>query len=228
MLLVLVFLLLLVVIAFSQCNSKKNVDTLLINGIIYTVDSSFSKAEAIAVKDGKIVATGGTADLQKAYTATETIDLQGKFLYPGFIDAHAHFYRYGLGLRTADLTGTTSWDDVLQRLINFKKEVSLAAGEWIIGRGWDQNDWEQKEFPINQKLNELFPDNPVLLTRVDGHAAVVNDLALSKSAVSSSTKLVGGEVILQNGNQPVCSLIMPLILYQKIFHLQLISKLKKG
>ena len=193
------FFLLLVVIAFSQCNSKTNVDTLLINGTIYTVDSSFSKTEAIAVKNGKIVAAGGTADLQKAYTATETIDLQGKFLYPGFIDAHAHFYRYGLGLRTADLTGTTSWDDVLQRLINFKKEVSLAAGEWIIGRGWDQNDWEQKEFPINQKLNELFPDNPVLLTRVDGHAAVVNDLALSKSAVSGSTKLVGGDVILQNG-----------------------------
>ena len=192
------FFLFLIVIAFSQCNNKTTVDTLLINGIVYTVDSLFSKAEAVAVKDGKVVAVGTTADLQKTYTATETIDLQGKFLYPGFIDAHAHFYRYGLGLRTADLTGTTSWEDVLLRLSNFKKELSLTPGEWIIGRGWDQNDWEQKEFPINQKLNELFPDNPVLLTRVDGHAAVVNDLALNKSGVTASTKLVGGDVILEN------------------------------
>lgn len=193
------FILLLVVITFSQCNSKTTVDTLLFNGTVYTVDSLFSKAEAVAVKDGKIVAVGNTADLQKMYTAKESIDLQGKFLYPGFNDAHAHFYRYGLGLRTADLTGSTSWEDVLQRLADFKKQIAPAPGDWIIGRGWDQNDWEQKEFPVNQKLNELFPDNPVLLTRVDGHAAVVNELALTKSGVTAATTLVGGDVILQNG-----------------------------
>ncbi len=190
---------LVLVVIFSQCNSKTTVDTLLFNGTVYTVDSLFSKAEAVAVKDGKIVAVGNTADLQKMYTAKESIDLQGKFLYPGFNDAHAHFYRYGLGLRTADLTGTTSWEDVLKRLADFKKQMAPAPGDWIIGRGWDQNDWEQKEFPVNQKLNELFPDNPVLLTRVDGHAAVVNELALNKSSVTDATTLVGGDVILQNG-----------------------------
>lgn len=192
-------LLLVIVVIFSQCNSKTDVDTLLINGTVYTIDSAFSKTEAVAVKDGKIVATGSTADLQKTFSAKEVIDLQGKFLYPGFIDAHAHFYRYGLGLRTADLTGTTSWDECLNRLKKHAAEHSLQKGEWIIGRGWDQNDWDVKEFPVNDSLNQLFPDNPVLLTRVDGHAAVVNDLALQQSGVSAQTKLTGGDVFVANG-----------------------------
>lgn len=193
------FFLSVVTVLFSQCNSKTEVDQLLINGTVYTVDSAFSKTEAVAVKDGKIVATGTTVELQKEFTAKEMIDLQGKFLYPGFIDAHAHFYRYGLGFQTVDLTGTTSWDDILQRLNAFTKRSAPAKGEWIIGRGWDQNDWEVKEFPVNDKLNDLFPDNPVILTRVDGHAAVVNELALQQAGVTAQTKLTGGDVFVVNG-----------------------------
>jgi predicted amidohydrolase YtcJ len=188
-----------ITVLFLQCNSKTAVDQLLINGTVYTVDSAFSKTEAVAVKDGKIVATGTTAQLQKDFNAKEVIDLQGKFLYPGFIDAHAHFYRYGLGLQTADLTGTTSWVDILQRLTEFAKRSNPAKGEWIIGRGWDQNDWQLKEFPVNDRLNELFPDNPVILTRVDGHAAVVNDLALQQAGITVQTKLTGGDVFVANG-----------------------------
>ncbi|MEQ1798635.1 MAG: amidohydrolase [Lacibacter sp.] len=193
------FFLLLVVVVFSQCNTKTTVDSMLINGTVYTVDSSFSKTEAVAVKDGKIVATGSTAELQKLYTAKETIDLQGKFLYPGFIDAHAHFFGYGLDLRKANLTGTESWEDVLHDLSDFAKSLNPKPGEWIIGRGWDQNDWEVKEYPTKEKLDQLFPNNPVILTRVDGHAAIVNQLALDKSGVTASTKLVGGDVILKDG-----------------------------
>ena len=193
------FALFLLVAMFTQCTTKTAVDSLLINGTVYTVDSNFSKAEAVAVKDGKIVATGTTAELQQAYTAKEVVDLQGKFLYPGFIDAHAHFYRYGLGLRTVDLTGTASWSECLERLQKRAAEQTLEPGEWLIGRGWDQNDWEVKEFPTNDSLNKLFPANPVLLTRVDGHGAVVNDLALQQAGITAQTKLTGGDVFVVNG-----------------------------
>ncbi|MFY7840342.1 MAG: amidohydrolase [Lacibacter sp.] len=186
------------IVLFACCNSKTTVDCLFVNGTVYTVDSAFSKTEAVAVKDGKIVAAGTTAELQQQYEAKETVDLQGKFMYPGFIDAHAHFYRYGLGLQTADLTGTTSWEDILHRLSEFNKGLAPAKGEWIIGRGWDQNDWTIKEFPTNEQLNRMFPDNPVILTRVDGHAAVVNDLALQQAGITAQTKLTGGDVFVAN------------------------------
>ena len=187
------------IILLAACNGKTEVDTLFINGTVYTVDSAFSKTEAVAVKDGKIIATGTTAQLQQEVEAKETVDLQGKFMYPGFIDAHAHFYRYGLGLQTADLNGSTSWEDILHRLSEFKKGLAPAKGEWIIGRGWDQNDWAIKEFPVNERLNEMFPDNPVILTRVDGHAAVVNDVALQQAGITTQTKLTGGDVFIANG-----------------------------
>jgi predicted amidohydrolase YtcJ len=189
----------LAVLFFTHCSTKTTVDSLLINGTVYTVDSLFSKTEAVAVKDGKIVATGTSAELQQNYTAKEVIDLQGQFLYPGFIDAHAHFYRYGLGLRTVDLTGTGSWSECLKRLQQRAAEQTLQPGEWLIGRGWDQNDWEIKEFPTNDSLTILFPSNPVILTRVDGHGAVVNQLALQKAGITAQTKLTGGDVILANG-----------------------------
>ena len=180
-----------------SCSTNNEADLLLYNGTIYTVDSAFSTAEAVAVKDGKIIATGTKEALQKEFNAKQQVDLEGKFLYPGFIDAHAHFYRYGLGLRECDLVGTESWSEILQRLDVYAK--SIPAGEWIIGRGWDQNDWQEKEFPLNDSLNTRFPDNPVILTRVDGHAAIVNNYALQKAGITAATKLVGGDVMLNNG-----------------------------
>src|SRR5690606_3980484 len=148
---------------------------LVYNANVYTVDSSFSKSEAIAVKDGKIVEIGTSADLQFKYEATENIDAEGQFIYPGFIDAHAHFLGYGMSLQIADLTGSQSWDEILDRLKAFAEENPEG---WLRGRGWDQNDWEIKEFPTNEKLDELFPDRPVVLTRIDGHASIANSIAL--------------------------------------------------
>ncbi|MES2882917.1 MAG: amidohydrolase, partial [Bacteroidota bacterium] len=110
------FLLAAVTLALLSCSQKTNVDLLVYNAKIYTVDSSFSTAEAMAVKDGKIVAVGSTASLNEKYEAKHKTDAHGKFIYPGFIDAHAHFYRYGLGLKTANLFGTESWDAILQKL----------------------------------------------------------------------------------------------------------------
>lgn len=185
------------VVLFVQCTSKKEADLLLINGTVYTVDSAFTVTEAVAVKDGKIIATGKSEELSKLFSAKEQIDLKGKFLYPGFIDAHAHFYRYGLGLRECNLVGTASWEEVLQRLNDFSK--GMPAGEWIVGRGWDQNDWENKNFPVNDLLNQNFPNNPVILTRIDGHAAIVNQSAIEKAGITSTTKLTGGDVLLKNG-----------------------------
>ena len=190
-------LLLLAAVLLFACSTRTAVDSLYINATVYTVDSLFTVTEAIAVKEGRIVATGTTADLQQRYRAEEVVDLQGAFVYPGFNDAHAHFYRYGLGLQNCDLTGTRSWADVLARLDSFARE--LPAGSWIRGRGWDQNDWEIKTFPENTALNERYPDNPVLLTRIDGHAALANEAALRLAGITAATRMTGGDVLLKNG-----------------------------
>lgn len=181
---------------FIGCKNASEVDLLVYNAKIYTVDSSFSTAEAMAVKDGRIVAVGSSKELTDNYTAKERIDAQGKFIYPGFIDAHAHFYRYGLGLQTADLVGTESWDDILNKLQGFAKEH---PNGWLIGRGWDQNDWAVKEFPSKEKIDQLFPDRPVLLTRIDGHAAIANQKALDMAGVKAGQTLTGGKVETKNG-----------------------------
>jgi hypothetical protein len=173
----------------------KQVDTIIHNAIIYTIDSTFSKAEAMAIKDGKIEAVGSSSELLKQFTAGQTINANQQFVYPGFIDAHAHFYRYGLGLETVDLTATNSWEEILERLKEFS---AVYRSGWIVGRGWDQNDWDVKEFPTNDSLNTSFPTQPVLLTRVDGHAAIANNAALQLAGIKAGDKLTGGEIVVKN------------------------------
>ncbi len=180
----------------TACNNRKKADLLVVNARIYTVDSSFSIAEAMAVKDGKILATGSSAAVEEQYNAPEKLDAGGKAIFPGFIDAHAHFYQYGLGLQTADLTGTTSWQAALDTLAAFGK---THPDGWLIGRGWDQNDWSNKSFPDNTELNRLFPGRPVLLSRIDGHAAIANEHALSLAGLKPGAALTGGEVMVKNG-----------------------------
>jgi predicted amidohydrolase YtcJ len=180
----------------ASCNSKQKIDLLVFNATVYTVDSNFSNAEAIAVDKGKILEAGKTEDLQKKYEAKENVDAKGKFIYPGLIDAHAHFLQYGFGLNTANLVGTNSWDEVIEKVKAFAAENKNG---WIQGNGWDQNDWTEKNFPNNEKLNELFPDRPVVLSRIDGHAVIANDKALSLAGIKAGYKLVGGEVEVING-----------------------------
>lgn len=182
-----------------SCSQKSNVDLLVYNAKIYTIDSSFSTAEAMAVKDGKIVEVGTTASLREKYSSEKTVDAQGKFIYPGFIDAHAHFFRYGLGLQTADLVGTTSWQEILQKLKAFNTQQGGDSTSWLIGRGWDQNDWEVKEFPTKDSLDALFPNKPVLLTRVDGHAAIANQKALDLAGIQPGQAITGGTFEVANG-----------------------------
>lgn len=188
-------LFLLLATALLSCK-QNNADLIIYNGKIYTVNQNFDVAEAMAVKDGKIIAVGSTEQIQKQYTAKESIDAQQKPVYPGFIDAHAHFVGYAQSLKNANLVAAKSWDEILERL---KTYAQTDKEGWLTGRGWDQNLWPDKKFPTKDKLDELFPDRPVLLTRIDGHAAIANQKALDMAGVSKAIKITGGEVVEENG-----------------------------
>ena len=183
-------------ILFSSCSRREAVDVIVYNAKVYTVNSKFDTVEAFAVKNGKILELGTSDDIRSKYAGKEEINAGGKAVYPGFIDAHAHFYGYGQGLQTADLRETKSWDEVLKRLSDFAK---THPDGWLIGNGWDQNDWDNKAFPTNEKLTTLFPDRPVFLNRIDGHAAIANQKALDDAGIKSEQKLVGGDMLTENG-----------------------------
>jgi len=176
----------------------ENSDLIIKNAKIYTVNNQFDMADAMAIKDGKILAVGSEDEIFGKFESDRIIDVQGKPVYPGFIDAHCHFLGYGTGLlKRADLNGTTSFEEILEKMKAHHKKFPSAF--WIEGRGWDQNDWTEKAFPTKEKLDVLFPDNPVILTRIDGHAALVNSKALEMAGVDAKTKIDGGDVILANG-----------------------------
>jgi len=177
---------------------KKKADLIIYNATIYTVDEQFSVSAALVIKDGKILAHGEKGDILRTYEAEKMLDAGGMFVYPGFYDAHCHFLSYGLGkLHRADLVGTKSFSAVLEKL---NEHAEKNGSEWIEGRGWDQNDWELKEFPDREELEKLFPDRPVILTRIGGHAALVNGEALRRAGITAETRVTGGEIHLKNGS----------------------------
>ncbi|MFC4816712.1 amidohydrolase [Flavobacterium sp. GCM10023249] len=180
-------------VIFAQ---KANADLLITNATIYTVNSKFEIAEAMAVKSGKIIAVGKSDELIKRYKAAKTINAERQFIYPGFYDAHAHFYSFGMNLQTVNLKGTQSFQEVLDKVTAFQKEKNV---NFIQGRGWDQNDWKVKEFPTKKELDQLFPDTPVALTRIDGHAMLVNSKALQLAGITKDTKIEGGQIEIKNG-----------------------------
>ena len=189
-------LLLILLVAIVSCSkSKQEVDLIVHNANVYTVNDNFDNVEAFAIKDGKFVAIGNSNEILKQHEAKEIIDAQGKTVYPGLIDAHCHFYNLGLAQNRIDLVGTKSFDEVVAKVVAFQKERNTS---FIIGRGWDQNDWQVKEFPINDTLNKLFPNIPVALTRVDGHAMLANQKALDLAGINLETKIQGGEIHVSN------------------------------
>nr|WP_297783774.1 amidohydrolase [uncultured Allomuricauda sp.] len=179
-----------------SCTTKEEVDLIVTNANIYTVDADFSKASSIAIKDGKFVAVGNSDDISKKYNAQEQMDAEGKTIVPGLIDAHCHFYGLGQNQQVVDLVGTQSFDEVVERVVAFQKE---RPSSFVMGRGWDQNDWEIKEFPTKDKLDELFPDTPVALRRIDGHALLVNQKALDLAGITTDTETEGGEIVKEDG-----------------------------
>ena len=174
----------------------KEADMIIRNARIYTVDSSFSIAQSFAVKDGMILGIGNNEEIRKAYRSGNIIDLNGNTVYPGFIDPHCHFFGYGLSLNNVDLSGTKSFTEVVDRI---KTHANENSNYWIIGRGWDQNDWEEKTFPDKSIIDSLFPNRPVALYRIDGHAALVNNKAIQLASLDVSTNVDGGEILRHNG-----------------------------
>ena len=179
-----------------SCTQKQKVDLIVTNAKIYSVDSSFSIFESMAVDKGKVVCLATYDEIQSRYTSNQTLNLKGKFIYPGFIDPHCHFLSYGLSLRNAQLSGVSTWEKVVERLIQHHAEF---PSQWILGRGWNQNEWKVKEFPTKDLLDKAFPDNPVLITRIDGHAAMANSKALELAGINSDTSISGGELVKKNG-----------------------------
>ena len=185
-----------IIVLFGSCINQR-VDLVVHHAQIYTVNESFAVAEAMAVQDGKIVAVGTNDEILKTYQADSVVDAKGATVYPGFIDGHAHFLGYGQSLYAVDLMFANSWEEVLQRVQDF---VATHPGNgWIKGRGWDQNRFPGKAFPTNAELNALFPDRPVLLERVDGHASIANEKALTIAGVQVGQTMEGGDFVVANG-----------------------------
>jgi hypothetical protein len=206
------FLIATALLVFS-CNTKEEVDLIVTNANVYTVDANFSKVTSFAVKDGKFVAVGDSEEISKKYNAKEQLDAEGKTIVPGLIDAHCHFYGLGQNQQVVDLVGTQSFDEVVERVVAFQKE---RPSNFIRGRGWDQNDWEVKEFPTKDKLDELFPDTPVALERVDGHAYLVNQKALDMAGITDETETEGGEIVKENGEITGVLVDNPMALVDKV------------
>ena len=187
---------LLALVLFSCSSEKQAADLIVKNANIYTVNTTFDKASAFVVNEGKIIEIGDSKTLETKYSSNKIFDAEGKTIVPGLIDAHAHLYNLGLFLQNVDLKGTNSFEEVLERVVAFQEERNL---DYIEGRGWDQNDWEVKEFPTKERLDELFPDTPVALKRIDGHAYLANSKALELAGINAVTKTEGGEIIIKNG-----------------------------
>ena len=185
-----------VVLMMVSCQSKQEVDFIVNHAKIYTVDDEFQVASAFAVKDGKFIAVGSNEELMSSFDAKEIISANNNTVYPGFIDAHCHFYGLGLNQQVVDLVGTKSFEEVIERVQSFYKGKKVTA---IRGRGWDQNDWEVKKFPNKSRLDELYPDVPVALERVDGHAYIVNQKTLDLAGITAQTIISGGSIELEHG-----------------------------
>ncbi|MFC1564342.1 amidohydrolase [candidate division KSB1 bacterium] len=181
-------------LSFFSCSGSDTADLVLKNGKIATVDEDFSIKEAAAVKGDKIIFTGSDAEIEKYIgNNTEVIDLEGSLALPGLIDAHAHLHSLGNEIANLNVTGSISFQQIIDRVAD--RVRTAEPGEWIIGGRWDQNDWEDKLFPVHDALSRISPDNPVYLRRIDGNAAFANAKALEIAGIDKDTPDPFGGVI---------------------------------
>lgn len=183
------------------CQETETADLVLVNGNIYTVNAAQPTAEAIAIKDGRIMQVGTTADIEKLKDEkTTSIDLGGEFAMPGLIEGHGHFSGLGQGLLNLNFIRAKSWDEIVEMVAEAAKTAK--PGEWITGRGWHQEKWlmpldrDVLGYPYHDKLSEISPNNPVLLGHASGHSLFANAKAMELAGVSAETpNPSGGEIV---------------------------------
>jgi predicted amidohydrolase YtcJ len=199
------FFLILISFLILNCASNSCPDLIVYNGVVYTVDSLTTEAEAFAIKDGKFIAIGTNEDILSLATKnTELIDAQGAFIMPGLIEGHGHFAGLGQHLLNLDFLKDTSWDAIVQKV---KQATELAdSGQWIVGRGWHQEKWNVQEnltingYPLHDKLSQAIPDHPVILYHASGHSLFANKKAMEIAGVNRETPDPQGGVIVRGAN----------------------------
>lgn len=195
----------------ASCNnqSEQIADTIIINGNMATMDSTTQGATAIAMKDGKILAVGSDEDI-KAYIGddTEQIDAQGNFVMPGFIEGHGHYQGLGSSMIKLNLMKTKNWNEIVQMVA--EKAKTAKPGEWIVGRGWHQEKWNEKldqqvyGYPYHDALSAVSPDNPVMLRHASGHSLFANKKAMEIAGVTKETgNPMGGLIVKKPNDEPV-------------------------
>jgi predicted amidohydrolase YtcJ len=183
-----------------QRGAQRRVSLLLVGGKVFTADARGTLAEAVAIDGERIVAVGSTAEITSRYAAARTIRLRGRLVTPGFNDAHIHFLSGGLAMMRVDFSGANTLEETKRRVAAKARE--LPRGTWITGRGWDHTLWGGR-WPTRQDLDEVAPDHPVFVTRVDGHVSWVNSLALQRAGVTRATRDPdGGEILRDERGEP--------------------------
>ena len=179
----------------QNVNAAEDVDLIFVNGNIYTVNERQPRAEAIAVKKDRVVFVGSNADAKKlAREETRVVDLGGKTVVPGLTDSHCHIFGIGEREMRLNLEGTNTLEDFLAKVKERVAHSELA--KWITGRGWIETFWKPPEFPTRADLDKIAPENPVFLTRADGHASVANSGALRIAKIDKNTpNPFGGEIL---------------------------------
>lgn len=186
---------------FSGCAPKVVADLVLHHAQVYTVNPAQPTAEAVAVADGKIIFVGSNQEAEKFVgSETESIDCKGQFLMPGFIEGHGHIHGLGASLITLNLMTVKNWDEILERV---KEAVAKAKpGDWIIGWGWHQEKWVPAPavnflgYPYHEELDQVSPNNPVMLSHASGHSSYVNAKAMQLAGITDKTpNPVGGEIV---------------------------------
>ncbi len=174
-------------------------DLIVVNARVYTADDARPLADAFAVRDGRVTFVGSSREARALAGAnTRVVDVSGRTVIPGMVDAHAHFGGLAQTLRTVDLVGVTSYDELIRRVA--ERAATLPKGSWVEGRGWDQNRWADGQWPTHERLSAAVPDHPVALVRVDGHATLVNAAAMRAANITAATADPAGGQLLRGAN----------------------------